>query len=159
MRILLSAIVWSSPALAMAATDGGGGFSLVLAVFQMVASLALVLGLIFLFYHLSSKWLKIFPASKGASRYIRVVESRFLAPKKSLMLVEVGGEYLLLSNCGDRLQLIKQIEMLEEIEVVEERANVAELSAQMRERIAALKDGFPGFLRLQPLTKKRSEVL
>ena len=50
-----------------------------------------------------------------------MVESRFLAPKKSLMLVEVGGEYLLLGNCGDGVSLIKQVDMLEKIEVVEER--------------------------------------
>ncbi|GAB7025744.1 FliO/MopB family protein [Geotalea toluenoxydans] len=159
MRALVLSALFLFPASAVAADSGSGEFSLVAGFFQMLGSLALVLGLIFLFYHLSSKWLKIAPAGKGVARYIRVVESRFLAPKKSLMLVEVGGEYLLLSNCGDRLQLVKQIDMVEEIEVVEERRDVAQFSAQMRERLAAIKEGVPGLMRLAALPKKRSEAL
>ena len=34
------------------------------------------------------------------------------------MLVEVGGEYFLLGNSAEGMQLIKQIDMLEEIEIV-----------------------------------------
>jgi flagellar protein FliO/FliZ len=47
------------------------------------------------------------------------VETRYVTPKKSLLLVEVGGEYLLLSSSGDQLNLVKHINMLEEIEVLE----------------------------------------
>lgn len=148
-----------SPAAAGAAESGSGEFSVVAGFFQMLGSLALVLGLIFLFYHLAGKWLKLSSAGSGAGRYIRVIESRFLAPKKSLMLVEVGGEYLLLSNCGDRLQLVKQIDMIEEIEVVEERATVAQFSTQLRERLAAVRDGVPALVRLASLPKKRGEAL
>ena len=55
-----------------------------------------------------------------ASKHIRLIETRYLGPKKALMLMEVGGEYLLLSSSENGLTLIKQIDMLEEIEVVEE---------------------------------------
>lgn len=95
-----------------------GNISLLGSIIQMVAALAVVLGIILLFYYLSSRVLKIGAMPGGAHKYIRVIETRFLAPKKSLLLVEVGGEYLLLAGSGDNIRFIKQIDMLEEIEVV-----------------------------------------
>ncbi|WP_243374381.1 flagellar biosynthetic protein FliO [Geotalea sp. SG265] len=156
MRTLLMAALLLFPSVVLASE---GEFSVASAFFQMLGSLALVLGLIFLFYHFSSKWLKITPSGKGATRYIRVVENRMLAPKKSLLLVEVGGEYLLLSNCNDRVQLVKQIDMLEEIEVVEERVPLTEFSIQLRDRLSSLTEKLPGLVRLVPLPKKQGEVL
>ena len=99
---------------------GGSEFSLAGALIQMVAALALVLGIILLFYYVSNRWLRPHGAARGAERHIRLVETRYLAPKKSLVLVEVGGEFLLLGSSGDNLSFIKQIDILEEIEVVEE---------------------------------------
>lgn len=110
-----------APAVARAAEQPGGGSFSFLAVFlQMVASLALVLGVLFLFYYVSNRWLKLGTTAKSDERHIRLVETRYLAPKKSLVLVEVAGEYLLLGSSGDQLNFIKQIDILEEIEVVEE---------------------------------------
>ena len=51
---------------------------------------------------------------------VRVVETRFLGPKKSLVLVEVGGEYLLLGSTNDGISLIKQVDMIESVEVIED---------------------------------------
>jgi len=45
------------------------------------------------------------------------------------LLIEVGGEYLLLSSSDNRLSLIKQIDMLEEIEVIEEEREQGAFSA------------------------------
>lgn len=104
---------------AYAAEGSGTGISLLGSFMQMIASLAVVIGVIFLFSHFANKWLKNAPAA-GVQRYIRLVETRHLGPKKSLMLVEVAGEYLLLGNTADGVQLIKQIDMLEEIEVIEQ---------------------------------------
>lgn len=99
------------------AAEQAGGFSLLGSMLQMVASLALVVGVIFLFSHFAGRWMKnVTPG--GAPRYIRIVETRHLGPKKSLMLVEVGGEYLLVGNSSEGMQLIKQVDMMEEIEVV-----------------------------------------
>jgi flagellar protein FliO/FliZ len=56
-----------------------------------------------------------------SSKHIRLVETRYLGPKKSLLLIEVGGEYLLLANSDSQISLIKQIDMLEEIEVIQEK--------------------------------------
>jgi flagellar protein FliO/FliZ len=118
-----------------------GDFSLATSLVQMVASLALVVGVILLFYYFASRWFKVLPGNSGGGGYIRLVETRYLAPKKSLMLVEVGGEYLLLSSYGDGVRLIKQIDMIEEIEVLEERGTVMLLPAKIRDRISAMTSG------------------
>lgn len=121
MRMLPVLPVLCFPGAAYAAEGtGAGGFSFVSGFFQMVASLSIVVGLIFLAYYLVNRFLKGSLVNKSVPRYIRVVESRFLAPKKSLMLVEVGGEYLLLGSSDSGLSLIKQVDMLETIEIVEE---------------------------------------
>jgi flagellar protein FliO/FliZ len=95
------------------------GPSLLGSMLQMFAALAVVVGLILIFYYVSNKWLKSGMSVGGAQRYIRLIETRFLAPKKSLFLIEVGGEYLLLGSSAEGLQLIKQVDMLEEIEVMD----------------------------------------
>ena len=124
-----------------------GGFSLLYSSIQMLASLALVVGIILIFHYLSKRWTKNGLNGKAAPRHIRVVESRFLAPKKNLVLVEVGGEYLLLSSCGDNLNFIKQIDMIENIEIVGDIAPVTfreafqEKLKNMAARIPAGADG------------------
>ncbi|MRR53136.1 MAG: flagellar biosynthetic protein FliO [Deltaproteobacteria bacterium] len=136
MRMLPVLPVLCFPGAAYAAEGtGAGGFSFVSGFFQMVASLSIVVGLIFLAYYLVNRFLKGSLVNKSVPRYIRVVESRFLAPKKSLMLVEVGGEYLLLGSSDSGLSLIKQVDMLETIEIVEE------LSAT-KKPAASFPDGF-----------------
>ncbi|BDV41461.1 flagellar protein [Geotalea uraniireducens] len=114
--------VLAVPAVVLAADQqpGGGGFSFLAVFLQMLASLALVLGVLFLFYYVTNRWFKLGAVAKTGERHIRLVETRYLAPKKSLVLVEVAGEYLLLGSSGDRLNFIKQIDILEEIEVVED---------------------------------------
>lgn len=97
-----------------------GGFNLLAVFFQMLAALAVVIGTIFLFHYASNRWLKGIASGKGGARHIRLLESRYLGPKKALVLVEVGGEYLLLANSGDSLKLVKRIDMLEEIELLDE---------------------------------------
>jgi flagellar protein FliO/FliZ len=102
-----------------ASAGASGGPDLAGSVAQMIGSLVLVVGIILILYYLAGRFLKV---PNGTSfRYIRVVETRHLAPKKSLVLVEVGGEYLLLSSSGEGVSFIKQVEMLEEIEIVDER--------------------------------------
>ncbi|AJE04341.1 flagellar biosynthetic protein FliO [Geobacter pickeringii] len=115
-----TALIPAASALAADQQLAGGGFSMMGAFLQMLASLALVLGIIYLVYYLSNRLFRVGGAQRVAERHIRVVETRYLAPKKSLVLVEVGGEFLLLGSSGDRLNFIKQIDILEEIEVVDE---------------------------------------
>ena len=135
------------PAVALAA-GGEGSPSLLMLTLQMVASLALVLGLIYLFYHLSNRWFKLGAPTRGGERHIRLVETRHLAPKKSLVLVEVGGEYLLLGSSSDNLTFLKQIDILEEIEVIDDPERQPTMAAlfqgkldAMAAKIAAMKQG------------------
>jgi flagellar protein FliO/FliZ len=125
------------PSIAVAAESGGQEFSFLSSFLQMIAALALVVGLILVTWHYSGKMLKGFPVGQQLlSKHIRLVETRYLGPKKSLLLVEVGGEYLLLASSEAGLTLVKQIDMLEEIEVVEdktERSSFAALLTRMRQ--------------------------
>jgi flagellar protein FliO/FliZ len=129
------------PGVAYAAEGTGtSGFSFISGFFQMVASLSVVVGLIYLAYYLANRFLKGNLVRKSVPRYIRVVESRFLAPKKSLMLVEVGGEYLLLGSTDSGISLLKQVDMLETIEVVEELSAAAKPSASFQDGLRSFMD-------------------
>ena len=107
------------PGIALAETSGDGGFSFTTCLMQMFGALAVVVGAVYLLAYLARRSFNGFGGNHGFRSYIRVVESRCLAPKKSLILVEVAGEYLLLSNGGDGINLIKQIDMVEDAEVLE----------------------------------------
>ncbi|HET6419115.1 MAG TPA: flagellar biosynthetic protein FliO [Geobacteraceae bacterium] len=132
------------PVSALAAETVGeaGGFSLVSGTVRMVASLAVVIGVILVFQYLSRKWMK--GPFHGGSRggYIRVVENRFLAPKKALLLVEVSGEYMLLSSCGDNINFIKQVDMIEEVEIIGEESPVS-FRETLQDRLKGLTARFP----------------
>lgn len=113
----------------------GGGYSFATGLVQSFGSLAVVLGLIYLLTHLSRRWLKGGVGFKGSPCHIRVVETRHLAPKKALLLVEVAGEYLLLGNGGEGITLIKQIDMLEEIEVIEVLGQNQSVKGRFQEKL------------------------
>ena len=138
------------PAGASAAGERGPDMAAGLA--QMVGSLVLVIGIILVLYYLVGRFMKV-PQGGGAG-YIRVVETRHLAPKKSLLLVEVGGEYLLLSNGGEGVSFIKQVEMLEEIEVVDEHGYATLIPMQLKKKLKAIAGELPsGVARLSQLRK------
>ena len=123
MKGAASALLLFLPSIASAADGSGQEFSFLASFLQMIAALALVVGLILVTWHFSGKLMRGLPAGNPLhSKHIRLVETRYMGPKKALLLVEVGGEYLLLSSSDSGLTLIKQIDMLEEIEVIEERA-------------------------------------
>jgi len=118
-----SALLLFLPSIASAAGSSAQEFSFLSSFLQMLAALALVVGLILVTWHFSAKLMKRLPAGQQLlSKQIRLIETRYLGPKRSLLLIEVGGEYLLLSNSDTGLRLIKQINMLEEIEVIEEKS-------------------------------------
>jgi flagellar protein FliO/FliZ len=110
MRAMTLLIFLGFPAVACAAGGKGvEGGSMAGAVFQMLASLAVVIGVIYILYYVSNRWFKGMPGGR-ASGLIRVVETRYMGPKRSLMIVEVAGEYLLLGNGSDGMRLIKKLE-------------------------------------------------
>lgn len=115
MRVAAVALFFCSPAIACAASQPGiEGGSMGGAILQMIASLAVVVGIIFILYYIYNRWFKGMAGGRIASGRIRIVETRYLAPKKSLLLVEVAGEYLLLGNGSEGVRLIKKLEFADE---------------------------------------------
>ena len=105
------------PAVACAASGKGlEGGSMAGAVFQMLASLAVVIGVIYILYYVSNRWFKGMVGGRAGSGLIRVVETRYMGPKRSLMIVEVAGEYLLLGNGSEGMRLIKKLETGDEFD-------------------------------------------
>lgn len=129
MKGAASALILFFPTIVSAADGSGQEFSFLASLLQMVAALALVVGLILITWHFSGKLMKRLPVGQQLiSKHIRLIETRYLGPKKALLLVEVGGEYLLLSSSDTALTFVKQIDMLEEIEVIEERPEKSSFS-------------------------------
>jgi flagellar protein FliO/FliZ len=124
------------PSLVLAADSSGLEYSFLASFLQMIAALALVVGLILVTWHFSGKLMRGMPVGQHLlSKHIRLIETRYFGPKKTLILIEVGGEYLLLSSSDSGLTLIKQIDMLEDIEVIEEQPvqrSFATLLARLR---------------------------
>lgn len=103
----------------LAAASGEGDFSMAAALFQMLGALLLVIGLILLVQRLLRRWGGGGPLASGR-RYIRVVDIRHVAPRHSLILLEVGGKYLLVGSSPQGFVFLREIDMLEEIEIVGE---------------------------------------
>jgi flagellar protein FliO/FliZ len=99
---------------------GTGGFSMLASFLQMGFALMVVIGLIFATYYIANRIMKTMPAFKPGAQHIRIVEVRPMGPRKSLILIEISGEYLLLSSSDNNISFLKQINMLEEIEVLDE---------------------------------------
>ena len=107
-------------------TNSSQGFSFFSSFLQMIAALTVVVGLILITRHFSTKIMGGAASSRFSSKHIRLVETRYIAPKKSLFLVEVGGAYLLLACSEDSLVFIKQVDIIEDIEVLEGPGTVRE---------------------------------
>lgn len=125
------------PSLAIAEGSSNPDFSFFSSFLQMIAALSIVVGLILLAKHFSTKLLSA-SSNRLTAKHIRIIETRFIGPKKSLILVEVGGEYLLLASSESNLTLIKKVDMIEDIEVVDEdgsfKSGVLELFGRKVER-------------------------
>lgn len=111
------------PSLANAEGTSNPDFSFFSSFIQMIAALSIVVGLILLAKHFSSKLMNV-SSGRLASKHIRIIETRYISPKKSLVLVEVGGQYLLLASSEEGITFLKQVDLLEEIEVVEEGSSI-----------------------------------
>ena len=75
--------------------------------FRVAAVLSAMLGVLLLGLYL---WKRSgFLRPQGVSPLIQVLATHYLAPKKALILVEVGKERLLLASAGDQLQLVTSL--------------------------------------------------
>lgn len=76
---------------------------------RMGASLAAVLGLLFLCALAGRRFLSRGRGGKGKPRLIRVLSSSYLGPKKSLSLVEVDGERLVLGVSQNQISMLARL--------------------------------------------------
>lgn len=89
------------------------------------AMFALVLGLMFLIFYVFKKYVLKNTIFGGNEKFVRVLGSGFLGPKKSIVMVEVAGEVLVLGISNDNISLLMQIQDQEKIEEIKASRNEA----------------------------------
>lgn len=119
-RICYIFFLFPLPLFAAESQGASGGFSLFASFIQMLFALVAVIGLILATYYGANRLMKSMPGISVQGKYIRLVETRALGPGKALLLIEVSGEYLLLSSSEKNISFLKKIDMLEEIEILDE---------------------------------------
>jgi len=82
------------------------------------AMFALVLALMFLIFYVFKKYVLKNTIFGGSDKFVRVLGSGFLGPKKSIVMVEVAGEVLVLGISNDNISLLTQIQDKEKIEEI-----------------------------------------
>lgn len=82
------------------------------------AMFALVLALIFLIFFVFKKYVLKNTLFGGNEKFVRVLGSGFLGPKKSIVMVEVAGEVLVLGISNDNISLLTQIQDKDKIEEI-----------------------------------------
>lgn len=100
-----------------------GGPDLLSASFKMFYTLALVLGILFLVFHLFKKYVWKNGVFGSESKPIKVLSTGFLGPKKSIALVEVAGEILVLGIANDNISLLANVEDPEQIDLIKGRGS------------------------------------
>ncbi len=103
---LLSIVLLLTPTLLMAA-DKPGDVSLLTPALKMLAGLAVIVGLLLLFYGLSRKGFKFLPQQREGA--IKILETKPLGGKKFLCLVSVRGEDLLLGMSNERIECLSKL--------------------------------------------------
>jgi flagellar biosynthetic protein FliO len=79
---------------------------------------ALVLALMFLIFYLFKKFVLKNTMFGGNEKFVQVLGTGFLGPKKSIVLVEVVGEILVLGTSNDNISLLTHIQDKEKIEKI-----------------------------------------
>ena len=121
---------------------------------KMASTLVLVLGLMFVVFHLFKKFGLKNSVFGGEGKPIKVLSTGFLAPRKSIALVEIAGDVLVIGISNDQISLLSNVQDPERIEQIKnslhkkgnDRKTVAapsrprneELEGQVRE-----KEGLP----------------
>lgn len=115
--VVLIVFACSCPALAEEGDPVGnlaqGNFSL--AILNMVAALALVLGIMLLLFWVAKRFLPT--GFTGGSGKMRVIGRLPLGPRKFLALVKVGGKVLVLGVSPDKINLLTTFEDSEEFDM------------------------------------------
>ncbi len=85
---------------------------------KMVYTLGLVLGVMFLIVHLFKKFGLKNSVFGGEGKPIKVLSTGFLAPRKSIALVEVAGDVLVIGISNDQISLLGNVQDPERIEQI-----------------------------------------
>ncbi|GEM_PF-460291 len=96
---------------------------------KMVSSLALVLGIMFLVFTLFKKFVLKNGLMGGNTQTIKVIGTGIIGPRKSVSLVEVAGEILVLGISNDNISLLSKVEDEEKIEELKTAPNATISSA------------------------------
>ncbi len=98
--------------------DSGGPLDPVSITVKTFTMFALVLALMFLIFYLFKKFVLKNTMFGGNEKFVRVLGTGFLGPKKSIVLVEVVGEILVLGTSNDNISLLTHIQDKEKIEQI-----------------------------------------
>ncbi|GJL80000.1 MAG: hypothetical protein NPINA01_29890 [Nitrospinaceae bacterium] len=104
-----------------------GPLDLVSVTVKTFSMFALVLALMFLIFYLFKKFVLKNSIFGGNEKFVRVLGTGFLGPKKNIVLVEVAGEILVLGISNDNITLLTHIQDPEKIEKI--KANGKEANA------------------------------
>lgn len=85
---------------------------------KMAYTLALVLGFMFIVLHFFKKFGLKNSVFGGEGKPVKVLSTGFLAPRKSIALVEVAGDILVLGIANDQISLLSSIQDPEKIEQI-----------------------------------------
>ncbi len=85
---------------------------------KMASTLGLVLGLMFIIFHLFKKFGLKNSVFGGEGKPIKVLSTGFLAPRKSIALVEVAGDVLVIGISNDQISLLGNVQDPERIEQI-----------------------------------------
>ncbi len=96
---------------------------------KMFSSLALVLGVMFMVFYVFKKFVLKNGLMGGNTQTIKILGTGVLGPRKSVSLVEVAGEILVLGISNDNISLLSKIEDEEKIEEIKTAPNATISSA------------------------------
>ena len=85
---------------------------------KMASTLGLVLGLMFVIFHLFKKFGLKNSVFGGEGKPINVLSTGFLAPRKSIALVEVAGDILVVGISNDQISLLSNVQDPERVQQI-----------------------------------------
>ena len=101
---------------------------------KMVSTLGLVLGLMFVVFHLFKKFGLKNSVFGGEAKPIKVLSTGFLAPRKSIALVEVAGDVLIVGISNDQISLLGNVQDPVKIEQIKTNLPANNRESKAREK-------------------------
>lgn len=115
--------------------QGGGTASFIWMLIQTMLALALVCGLALLLFRWVLPRLQLTPS--GANSMVRVVDRVMLDARRSLLVIEVAGRWLLVSSSETGVQLISELDAAEAESAAEA---IERLRPHLRDPTASTRD-------------------